>query len=135
MLLSIASHACGTHEVRYPPILSVEYSLLGSNLSISTLPSLGNTCYMNATVQVLGAVPELHTALNHYSSRGDPNANLVSSMRDLYSNMSKTTDGFPPMAFLQNLRTVQPRFMEQRQGVWAQQGEPSSTEVSNESES
>lgn len=77
---------------------------------------------MNATVQVLGAVPELHTALNLYQGRGDPNANLVASMRDLYSNMGKTTDGFMPMSFLQNLRIVQPRFTEERQGVPAQQG-------------
>jgi ubiquitin carboxyl-terminal hydrolase 14 len=77
---------------------------------------------MNATVQVLGAVPELHTALDLYEGQGDPNASLVASLRDLYSNMAKTTEGFPPIQFLQNLRVVQPRFNEVRQGVPVQQG-------------
>ena len=31
------------------------------------LKNLGNTCYMNATVQVLRAIPELQTALTRYA--------------------------------------------------------------------
>lgn len=83
---------------------------------------MGNTCYMNATVQVLRAVPELHTALGQFSGRGDMNKDLIASMRDLYKDMGKTTDGIPPIRFLQVLRQVEPRFAEVRQGAYAQQG-------------
>ena len=91
--------------------------------SLSTaLHSLGNTCYMAATVQVLRAVPELHTTLDLFQGRGDANKDLVASMRDLYKDMGKTTDGLPPIRFLQVLRQVEPRFAEIRQGAYAQQG-------------
>jgi ubiquitin carboxyl-terminal hydrolase 14 len=77
---------------------------------------------MNATVQVLRAVPELHTALGNFQGRGDMNKDLIASMRDLYIDMGKTTEGLPPIRFLQILRQVEPRFAEVRQGAYAQQG-------------
>lgn len=77
---------------------------------------------MNSTVQVLRAVPELHTALGSFTGRGDMNKDLVSTMRDLYRTMGQTTEGIPPIAFLQLLRQVAPQFAETRQGHYAQQG-------------
>ncbi|KAF8525714.1 hypothetical protein JB92DRAFT_3081660 [Gautieria morchelliformis] len=70
------------------------------------LKNLGNTCYMNATVQAMRAIPELQTSLREHSS-------LTSAMRDLYNAMGKTTEGFPPYMFLQILRQVVPQFNEQ----------------------
>lgn len=77
---------------------------------------------MNSTIQVLRAVPELHTALSTYDGRGDMNKELIAAMRDLYRGMAQTTEGFPPFKFLQLLRTVAPQFAETRQGAFAQQG-------------
>ena len=37
-----------------------------SNFSTTLTNSLGNTCYMNATVQALRAIPELQVALTAY---------------------------------------------------------------------
>ena len=80
---------------------------------------------MNATVQVLRAIPELHPALQSYSATGGTtNQQLVGSMKELFRGMSSTTEGFPPIQFLMLLRQVQPQFSEVRNGHYAQQGKP-----------
>ncbi|ORY72928.1 hypothetical protein BCR35DRAFT_307467 [Leucosporidium creatinivorum] len=79
------------------------------------LQNLGNTCYMNSTVQVLRAIPELQDALNSFKDNrpnGQNDAGLTASLRDLYTNMSKTAEDFPPIVFLQMLRQFAPQFAE-----------------------
>ncbi|GAA5844735.1 hypothetical protein JCM3766R1_005261 [Sporobolomyces carnicolor] len=88
------------------------------------LENLGNTCYMNSTVQVLRAIPEFQTSLNSTPTAGaQPDAQLTKSLRDLYNDMSKTTEGFPPFAFLNMLRQFAPQFAERSRqtGQYAQQ--------------
>jgi hypothetical protein len=93
--------------------------------SILIVCSLGNTCYMNSTVQVLRAIPELNTALDAYSPspQAGQNGMLTAEMRRLYQNMGQTTEKIIPAMFLQRLRVVNPQFAEQRPGQgYAQQG-------------
>ncbi|OAD70896.1 hypothetical protein PHYBLDRAFT_187881 [Phycomyces blakesleeanus NRRL 1555(-)] len=77
------------------------------------LENLGNTCYMNATLQCLRVIPELQTSLNKYQggvSGVDNRGNLTASLRDLFKDLTKASDGFPPLVFWQMLCQAFPQF-------------------------
>lgn len=92
------------------------------------LTNLGNTCYMNATVQCLKSVPEFKEALKSYRpvgagglGVGDAATQLTVSMRDLYKAMERGQN-FPPLVLLQVLHNAFPRFAERgEQGGYQQQ--------------
>ncbi|EON98165.1 putative ubiquitin carboxyl-terminal hydrolase 6 protein [Phaeoacremonium minimum UCRPA7] len=82
------------------------------------LTNLGNTCYLNSTLQTLRSIPELQNALVKYeyksSSALDPirQLDLTNQLKDLYKYMSETQDGMAPHAFLNALRVAFPQFAE-----------------------
>ncbi|KAJ1770882.1 deubiquitinating enzyme [Coemansia sp. RSA 1813] len=80
------------------------------------LVNMGNTCYMNATLQCLKAVPALKEALDVYKgtlAQSDARGNLVASLKKLFQHLSESGEGVPPLVFLQFLRQVFPKFAEQ----------------------
>ncbi|XP_048762249.1 ubiquitin carboxyl-terminal hydrolase 14-like [Ostrea edulis] len=92
------------------------------------LTNLGNTCYMNATVQCLRAIPELKDALKKYTggltvAGGISTADsITAALRDLYNSMDKTGAAIPPIIFLQVLHMAYPQFAEKSEhGGFAQQ--------------
>ncbi|XP_063075397.1 ubiquitin carboxyl-terminal hydrolase 14 [Engraulis encrasicolus] len=92
------------------------------------LTNLGNTCYMNATVQCLRSVPELKAALQRFSGAlrssgaNAPSQYITAALRDLYESMDKTSSSIPPIILLQFLHMAFPQFAEKGdQGQYLQQ--------------
>jgi len=102
---------------------------LNAALSVpSGLTNLGNTCYMNATVQCLRVVPELKDALQKFTGGlsvvpGELNAedSITAALRDLYKSMEKSSAAIPPIIFLQVLHMVFPQFAEKGENGGYQQ--------------
>ncbi|KAI0012031.1 cysteine proteinase [Xylariaceae sp. FL0662B] len=76
------------------------------------LTNLGNTCYLNSTLQTLRAIPELQNALVKYEPQSLPPMDLTRQLRDLYKHMSQTQEAYIPGAFLAALRGAFPQFAE-----------------------
>lgn len=89
------------------------------------LQNLGNTCYMNSTVQCLYAVPELKSALQSYTATGgslDSNSKLTEAAKGLFSDLTRSAQAVHPLRFLLMLRERFPQFGEtNRQGQYSQQ--------------
>ncbi|KAF8889053.1 hypothetical protein BD779DRAFT_1521718 [Infundibulicybe gibba] len=85
------------------------------------LVNLGNTCYMNASIQALRVIPELQAALSTPAGT-QSSSPLPLALQQLYTSMSRTTDSVTPTQFLHTLRQVNPQFAERARGGGIPQG-------------
>ena len=89
------------------------------------LVNLGNTCYMNATLQCLRPVTELRDALASQPSAAS--ADLASSfstaLRAMYGHLGRSVESITPSMFVSVLRRAYPQFAQQapRSGGYMQQ--------------
>lgn len=78
------------------------------------LVNLGNTCYMNSTIQCLKRIPELSQALNSFTpnNQGDLSQKFTVEFKNLLNSLHTKGAAFPPFMFLNALRTIFPVFAE-----------------------
>jgi len=71
--------------------------------------NLGNTCYMNSTLQCLRYVPELREALR----ASPPGANFSRALAETFAMLDASSEPVPPVRFVNLLRTTFPNFAAQ----------------------
>jgi len=83
------------------------------------LVNLGNTCYMNSTLECLRHVPELRESLLSASSTagdstGNPasvaSRNFTRALHTTFKEADASTQAIPPLLFVQLLRSMYPQF-------------------------
>ncbi|OCF41830.1 hypothetical protein I317_04340 [Kwoniella heveanensis CBS 569] len=77
------------------------------------LVNLGQTCYLNSTLQALRTIPRLAEALIELpATANSPEMRVASALKNLFAGLTQTSESVPPFALLNNLRNLAPQFAE-----------------------
>lgn len=88
------------------------------------LVNLGNTCYLNSVVQVIGAVPEIRDSLKQMadkSSYNNFNNALPVALGNTYKELDTASDSIVPKQLVSIVKMINPMFAETDRGVPKQQ--------------
>ena len=84
--------------------------------------NLGNTCYMNSTLQCLKAVPELRASLDALAANRPGAGDVPGALAETYRALDASTKPVEPARFVATLRAAFPQFAQRgRGGGFAQQ--------------
>lgn len=72
--------------------------------------NLGNTCYMNSTLQCLRHMPELRAAMVGVRPSGDVGTTMTTGLRDTFDALDAAGKSIPPTVFVSQLRRFYPQF-------------------------
>lgn len=91
----------------------------------SGLINLGNTCYLNSSLQALFQVKDISEKLKNYSVTSSinatPNQSLTLSLKNTFGQMSKKQESVNPTLLLTLFRNVFPQFAERDRGGYFKQ--------------
>lgn len=118
MLMGSAEVVAAPKEaIKFVEDMTLEEQALKGAIIPAGLVNLGNTCYMNATVQCFRYMPEIRAALASSHS-----INLATLLKSTFNELDRSGISIPPYSFVHNLRTNHPQFAEQtNQGRYMQQ--------------
>lgn len=118
-------------EVVFAEDMAVSEEAAASVLLPPGLSNLGNTCYLNSTLQCLKAIPELRDSVREFKLKGlhatGAAENLTMSLATLFDNMDNRTGPrgkrgeIIPFEFVQLFRSAFPQYAEQVAGNFKQQ--------------
>lgn len=100
-----------------PPKPITEQETTSATTQVPVTPglvNLGNTCYMNATLQCLSAIPELSQQLLKVPipSQRNPQQTVAFCLGTLFSDLKKSEKSLSPYIFLTAFRAAFPQFAE-----------------------
>lgn len=97
-----------------------ENQLVKTSHEPSGLVNLGNTCYLNSSLQAIYNNKDITTRVDEYTGQLGGNS-LVTSLKGIFSAMNKKQENVNPTFFLMQFRSTFPQFAEQDRGFYKQQ--------------